>query len=149
MSMSPSFVGIEPATFSLNGVEVTPLADHVTGGVALMEALPADQRRAALVRNRPRELHTGAGADGVIPALEGSRVANWPAAQQRQLLELIGLWVRIMPRAAAARRLAAIETELGQLRFAWSGALDAAGSIYYRDRNRRSSLPLDLPRPNQ
>ena len=95
-------------------------------------SLPIDQRRAALVRSRPRELYAGAGSDGVIPALEGSRVADWPPAQQRQLLDLIGLWVKIMPPAAAARRLAEIEAQLARLRFAWNGPLDPAGSLYYR-----------------
>lgn len=132
MSMSPTFVGIEPGAFTLHGTSLAPLADHVIGGVALMHSLPAAQRQAALVRHRPRELYTGAGADGVIPALEGSRVADWPAAQQRQLLDLIGLWVKIMPPAAATRRLAEIETQLARLRFAWNGTLDATGSIYYR-----------------
>ena len=37
-----------------------------------------------------------------------------------------------MPPAAATRRLAEIEAELGRLRFAWNGPFDASGSIYYR-----------------
>lgn len=132
ISMSPTFIGIEPATIAVDGAELTPLADHLSGGVALMAALPDAQRAAAVVRNRPRDLYAGAGADGVIPPLEGSRVADWPAAQQRQLLELVGLWVSVMPPAAAARRLAEIEADLTRLRFAWNGPLDASGSIYYR-----------------
>ena len=132
MSMSPSFIGIEPATFELDGTKWAPLADHVARGVALMNALPDEQRRAATVDSRPRELHAGAGRDGVIPPLEGSRVSNWPAARQRQLMDLIGLWVRVMPQAAAERRLAEIEGERSRLRFAWSGATNGSGPIYYR-----------------
>ena len=132
MSMSPSFIGIEPAAFALDGSELAPLSDHATGAVALLEALPAEQRDAAIVGGRPRDLYAGAGRDGVTPPTDGSRVAGWPAERQRQLLDLVGLWVGIMPPAATERRLAEIETELPRVRFAWNGRTDGTGSIYYR-----------------
>ena len=132
MSMSPSFIGIEPAKFLLDGTAAAPLRDHGAGGVALLGALSGEQRNAAIVARRPRELYAGAGDDGVIPPVEGSRVAGWPAERQRQLLDLIGLWVGVMPRAAAERRLAEIESELPDVRFAWNGPADGSGSIYYR-----------------
>ncbi len=132
MSMSPSFIGIEPAAFLLAGAAVAPMRDHAAGGAALLGALPGDQRSAAIEAGRPRDLYAGAGRDGVVPPVEGSRVAGWPAERQRQLLDLIGLWVGVMPPAAAEHRLAAIEAELPQLRFAWHGPVDGSGSIYYR-----------------
>ena len=132
MSMSPSFIGIEPAAFESDGTQWAPLADHVAHAAALVKALPDHQRQAAAVGSRPRELHAGAGRDGVIPPLEGSRVGDWPAARQRQLMDLIGLWVRVMPQAAAERRLAEVEGERSRLRFAWYGPTDGSGSIYYR-----------------
>lgn len=132
MSMSPSFIGIEPATFELDGTKWAPLADHVARGAALVKALPDRQRQAAAVGSRPRELHAGAGRDGFIPPLEGSRIGDWPEARQRQLMDLIGLWVRVMPQAAAERRMAEIEGERSRLRFAWYGPTDGSGPIYYR-----------------
>ena len=132
MSMSPSFIGIEPATFELDGTEWAPLADHVARGAALVKALPERQRQAVAVGSRPRELHAGAGRDGFIPPLEGSRVGDWPEARQRQLMDLIGLWVRVMPQAAAERRMAEVEGERSRLRFAWYGPTDGSGPSYYR-----------------
>ena len=132
MSMSPSFIGIEPAAFLLDGAAMAPLREHAAGGVALLGALSGDQRNAAMVAGRPRELYAGAGRDGVTPPVEGSRVAAWPVERQRQLLDLIGLWVGVMPPAAAERRLAEIESELPDVRFAWNGPADGSGSIYYR-----------------
>ncbi len=131
-SMSPTFIGIEPANFELSGSASAPLEDQVTRGVDLMRSLPESIQQASLVDSRPREVYAGAGEDGVIPPLEGSRVAEWPAAGKEQLLEIIGLWVRIMPAAAAERRLAEIGDGLDQLRFAWNGPHDGSGSIYYR-----------------
>ena len=132
MSMSPAFIGIEPAKFLLDGAAMAPLRDHAAGGVALLAALFGERRSAAIVAGRPRELYAGAGHDGVIPPVEGSRVASWPAERRRQLLDLIGLWVGVMPPAAAERRLAEIESELPDLRFAWNGPADGSGSFYYR-----------------
>ena len=48
MSMSPSFIGIEPAAFVLDGSDVAPLRDHAAGAVALLRALPGEQRDAAI-----------------------------------------------------------------------------------------------------
>ena len=132
MSMSPSFIGIEPAVFVLDGAAMAPMRDHAAGGVALLGALSGEQRDAAMVARRPRELYAGAGRDGVIPPVEGSRVTGWPAERQRQLLDLIALWVGVMPPPAAERRLAEIEAELPDVRFAWSGPRDGSGSFYYR-----------------
>ena len=132
MSMSPSFIGIEPAAFVLDGTEREPLGGYAAGAVALLGALPGEQRDAAMVGSRPRDLYAGAGRDGVIPPVEGSRVVGWPVERQRQLLDLIGLWVGAMPPAAAALRLAEIEAELPEVRFAWHGPADGSGSIYYR-----------------
>ena len=132
ISMSPSFIGIEPATFVLDGAELAPLRGYAAGGVALLGALSGEQRNAAILGGRPRDLYAGAGSDGVIPPVEGSRVSGWPAERQRQLLELIGLWVEVMPPAAAALRLAEIEAELPDVRFAWHGRTDGSGSVYYR-----------------
>ena len=164
MSMSPSFIGVEPAKFLLDGAAMAPLRDHATGGVALLGALSGEQRNAAIVAGRPRELYAGAGDDGVMPPMEGSRVAAWPAERQRQLLDLIGLWVEVMPPPAAERRLAEIESELPDVRFVWNGSADGSGSIYYRipgpnaahrvldtgfARRRERPLPLHLPRSHQ
>ena len=132
LSMSPTFIGIEPANFELNGSTAAPLEDRIAAGIDLMRSLPDNLQGTSIVDSRPREVYAGAGQDGVIPALEGSRVADWPAARKEQLLEIIGLWVRIMPEAAAERRLAEHGDGLDQLRFAWNGPYDGSGSIYYR-----------------
>ena len=132
LSMSPTFIGIEPANFEMNGSTAAPLEDRITGGIDLMRSLPDNLRGSSSVDSRPQEVYAGAGEDGVIPAVEGSRVADWPEARKEQLLELIGFWVRIMPEAAAERRLAELGDGLDQLRFAWNGPYDGSGSIYYR-----------------
>lgn len=130
--MSPTFIGIEPANFEMSGSSVAPLQDRITGGIDLMQSLPENLQASSIVDSRPREVYAGAGQDGVIPPLEGSRVADWPGEAKARLSEIVGLWVRLMPDAAAERRLAGIGEGLDQLRFAWNGPYDGSGSIYYR-----------------
>ena len=132
MSMSPTFIGIEPAAFDVDGSEVAPLQDRVSLAVALMEALPDEQRDDAIVRRRPREVYAGPGRDGEIPPVEGSLVSSWPAESQRQLLELIALWVGVLKIGVAERRIAEIESALPDMRFAWNGRTDGSRSVYYR-----------------
>lgn len=47
-------------------------------------------------------------------------------------MELIDLWVGVLPEAAAETRRAEIAADLPETRFAWHGPTDGGGSVYYR-----------------
>ena len=64
VSMSPTFIGIEPAAFEVDGSEIAPLQDRVSLAVSLIEALPEQQRKEAIVRRRANL--TGASLRGAI-----------------------------------------------------------------------------------
>ena len=128
--LSPTFVGIEPAEYATATGTVAPLAAHRAGGLALVNALDEAQRRQALADARPRETLTGAGKDGFVPAVDGVAVGGWDAVLQQQLLDLVSLWLRMLPAASATARLAEVRGDLGQTTFTWHG--DASGAIYYR-----------------
>ncbi len=130
--MSPTFLGIEPASYSNSGATIEPLSPHTGAGLALVRSLSVELREAATVAERPGETYTGAGKDGVIPKTEGSRVADWPPERQAKLLELVSLWPGLLPEPDAKARLAEIEADLNDLYFAWHGPTDGAGAIYYR-----------------
>ena len=108
--LSPTFVGIEPAQYATASGVVAPLAEHLAEGLALVNALDEAQRRQALADDRPRETLTGAGKDGFVPDVEGVAVGGWSTTLQDQLLDLVGLWLRMMPAASAAARLAEVRT---------------------------------------
>ena len=129
--LSPTLVAIQPATYEAEGVTVAPLAGEVQAGLALMHALGDTQRAAARVQ-RPNELWAGAGKDGVLPPLEGSRVSDWSDAQQTLLLDAVALWVGLLPAASAEARLGEIAADLADITFAWNGDVDAGRPIYYR-----------------
>ena len=129
--LSPTLVAIEPASYEVDGVTVAPLAAEVQTGLALMHALDDAQQSAARVQ-RPSELWTGAGKDGVLPPVEGSSVAGWNEAQRAVLLDAVALWVGLLPAASAQARLAEIADDLADTTFAWHGDVDAGRPIYYR-----------------
>ena len=130
--LSPTFVGIEPAQYATAAGIVAPLAEHRAAGLALINALDESERRRALADARPRETLTGAGKDGVVPPVEGVPVGGWNAALQQQLLDLVGLWLGMMPAASATARLAEVRADLGRTHFTWHGDTAGVDAIYYR-----------------
>ena len=130
---SPTFVGTEPALFTLSGREYAPLREMHEAGMAVYNALSPERRsEARAFFLRPRDLETGAGEDGVIPSLEGSRVAEWPEAERKALLDAMMEWVGLMPSAVAARRMGELAAELDGTYFAWHGPADGSDDNYFR-----------------
>lgn len=129
--LSPTLLAVQPASYEVDGVTVTPLAAEVQSGLALMIALDENQQAEARVQ-RHNELWAGADKDGVTPPLEGSSVAGWSEAQQAVLLEAVAQWVGLLPAASSEVRMAEIAAELGNTHFAWHGDIDAGRPIYYR-----------------
>ncbi len=132
ITMSPSFIGIEPASYVKDTYTVAPFAAEVDAGLALINMLAEPLQAMARMPGRPRQILTGAGQDGVLPTVEGSRVADWDMAQQQALLATIALWVTMLPEHSARLRLAEIESGLADTYFAWHGPMDGSGAIYYR-----------------
>ena len=130
--LSPTFLGIEPASFTSGGTTVAPLDAHLQAGLALINALDERARTDATIPSRPRELWAGAGRDGMIPPLEGAKVADWNAAQQQSLLDTIMLWVGLLDATSSEARMTEIRADLASTHFAWHGPMDGSGSIYYR-----------------
>ena len=132
MFLTPTFLGVEPATYEDKGATFAPLRPALDRGLALMAALDPAHRAAATVENRPREVYAGAGRDDVRPALEGAGTGEWPPAQQEMLLDLVAGWVGLLPGAAAEARLDEIAADLDETRFAWNGPTDGSGAVYYQ-----------------
>ena len=130
--MSPTHVGIESARFAFEGERLAPLADELADARALMRALPAELRADVLVADRPRDVYTGPGRDGFLPAAEGGSVADWPDDARGMLLDIASHWLRLQPEENALSRLAAIEAALDDTHFAWHGPIEGDGDVYYR-----------------
>ena len=132
MFLTPTFLGVEPATFEDGGAVYAPMRAELDRGLALLGALDPAQQAAAAVEERPREVYAGAGRDDVLPLLEGARAGDWPAEHQELLLDLVSGWVGLLPEEAAAARVDEIAADLDATRFAWNGPADGSGAVYYR-----------------
>lgn len=130
VSMSPTFLGIEPARFSdAEGIHV-PFMDRVDAGLAVINSLDGNIAATALLDERPNALQSGTGPVGFVP-FEGASLESFSAAQRQAVLDAAALWVNLMPEHSAPVRLEEIEAELEQAYFGWHGPANGTGSIYY------------------
>ncbi|WP_420006290.1 DUF3500 domain-containing protein [Arenibacterium sp. LLYu02] len=131
-TMSPSFVGTEPAIFRLDGVEYESVVDMHHAGHAAFLTLDPDQRELADAGRVPRDVITGPGDDGLVPQRIGISASEMSPAQRTALLAVVRLWVEIQPEGNASVRMKAIEAELDQVHFAWHGSGEVNTPVYMR-----------------
>ncbi len=126
ITLSPSFVGIEPAHFTHEGQSYQPLAAEVELAERLWDALDDSQQATASIA-APEDVLAGPGRDSYLPPAMGLPVSEMDSRQQALLLQLIDQWVAFLPDSVASRRLDAIERQLEFATFAWG-----QGRRYYR-----------------
>ncbi len=131
-SMSPSFVGTEPAIFTYNGVDYLSVRDMHLAGYAVFRSLDENQQTAAAVDAIPDDVLTGPGQDGVVPDVIGMNVSDMTDVQRALLLSAIREWVDIQPQENAEPRMAEIISQLDQTTFAWSGSDQVNSPTYMR-----------------
>ena len=129
-TMSPSFVGIQPAIFTYNGVEYEAVVDMYWAGYALYAALDPARKVTADAGAVPKDLFTGPGKDGVIPRATGLSAVEMTKNQKALLLTAINKWVSIQPSENAVRRMAELEVDLDQINFSWIGTNDVSTPAY-------------------
>ena len=118
ITLSPSFIGIEPAHFTHRGQRYQPLAAEVELAEQLWNVLNNSQQMAALVAT-PGDVLAGPGRDGYLPPPAGLPVSEMDSQQRALLLQLINQWVHFLPDSAATTRRRAIEAHLDSTTFAW------------------------------
>src|SRR3954471_4424174 len=148
MVLSPVFLGAEPDEIDegphagLSGV----FDDRIALGLAVMAALPPEQRRAATVYERmvdpampPGRVHPGderhlAGAfqDNRVIPVEGVRVADLSAEARARVLDVVAAFVRLLPAGPRAARLREVEAHLDETWFSWIGGHAPGDVFYYR-----------------
>ena len=130
--MSPTFIGVEPASYKAGDFVIAPLQEKLEAGIALVNGLDDEQRAKAMVSDRPEEVWTSAGNDGFVPEIEGSSVSDWSESQRNKLRDMIPMWVGMLDRESGRARMAEIEAGLDGTYFGWHGKTDGSGPVYYR-----------------
>jgi hypothetical protein len=130
--LTPTHTGAQPATYTVDGRTVRPLGDEMDKGVALINALTAEQQKQAILGVEVRNLVLGPGADGKMIAPEGVRASSFTPAQRTMLLELAREWVGILGDEAAAAKMKEIQSGIGDTYFAWAGPTTVGKGAYFR-----------------
>jgi hypothetical protein len=133
--MTPLFAGSEPVTAHAGRFKGTSvLQDEQNRGVALVNALDANQRKAAVLKvsKTGNENLTEAWKDNVVLDYAGLRASSMTEAQKKQLLDLVALYVTNMDDGHARVKMDEVRRMLDRTWFAWIGETDPAGVFYYR-----------------
>ncbi len=130
--LTPSHVGTQPAVYSLEGRTVRPLGDELDKGLALMASLTPDEQKQAILGYRVADTVLGAGQDGKVIQPEGLRAAALTPAQRAQLLDLMDEWIGMLGDSQAAARRGAVQANIAETWFAWSGPTTREGGAYFR-----------------
>jgi hypothetical protein len=172
MVLSPVFLGAEP-----NEIDAGPQArtesftERIAAGLAVMAALPVEQRRAATVYAQmvdpampPGRVHPGderhlAGAfqDNRVIPFEGVRVPEMPAEAQQRVLGVCEQFLSLLPEGPRAARLREVTEHLDDTWFSWIGGHAEGDVFYYRvqspvliaelDHHCGVFLDYDTPKP--
>jgi hypothetical protein len=130
--LTPTHTGTQPDSFTRAGKTVRPLGPENDFAFKLVNQLDADQKKQAVLGAKPKNLIAGPGQDGKKVEPEGLKCNVLDKDQRATLLELIGAWVNILPKDAAASRMAAIKDKIDDTHFVWYGPTANGSAAYYR-----------------
>lgn len=131
-TMSPSFIGTEPAVFTLNGVDYEAVRDMHLSGYALFTTLDANQRAKVDAGPIPEDILTGPGQDGFVPSTIGLSANEMNAEQQELLLSAIAEWVTVQPDENAEPRMAELRKNISDISYSWTGTDEVNTPTYMR-----------------
>lgn len=126
VSASPMFTGVEPTTFTLDGVEYSPMVEEADAVFGLLGSLSEEQLAAAKLPGIFDDLVMGPGADTGYPAAEGIPYTELTSEQQETVRTIIGLWVEDTDPAVSDPLMAKYLSQLDQTVIGWSGSTDPA-----------------------
>ncbi|MBM2619718.1 DUF3500 domain-containing protein [Actinoplanes sp. LDG1-06] len=132
VSLTPSFLGVQPATYESGGRTVRPLGDIIDQAFTLVGSLQGGARQRAVLGDTPIDLELGAGQDCRSIAPVGLPGSAMNAAQRAAFLDLIGEYGGLGAERFAAGRLAQLEAELPDTWFAWHGPTTPGSAAYFR-----------------
>jgi hypothetical protein len=133
--MTPFFVGSEPVIASSGKYKGTAvLQEERTAGLAMINALDAEQKKKAIIQvsKTGNNNLTEAFKDNVILDYAGIRSSELSNAARKLLLDLIARFVENMDEGHARVKMSEVRRHLDDTWFAWIGATEPDGVFYYR-----------------
>jgi hypothetical protein len=131
-SPTPYFTGMEPLSFTLNGVSYSPMKTKADAMRAMLASLNSTQLAAAKLSFFFDDVLLGPGDDNLFPTPQGLKVSSLSETQKALVVAAMGAWVGDAPGSVAAKFMSAYGSEaaLGDTYIAWATAtnLTAQGS---------------------
>lgn len=132
ISLTPSFIGVQPATYSADGSQTRPLGDIEDAAFALLGSLDDSQKSTAIIGDTLIDLVLGPGQDGRTIQNEGLPGSKMTDAQKSALLGLIGKYGNLANSEDGADRMETLTADVDSTYFAWSGPTTQGQGIYFR-----------------
>jgi hypothetical protein len=158
MVLTPAFWGAEPSYADhgpFKGIRI--FQDEERAGLKLMRSFSAEQQTRAIVyhsmmggdlpegrRHFADNLHLGgAFQDNRIVPYEGLPGSELTALQRRDLMELVGKYLRSLPEGPRRARIAEVERHLAETHFCWIGGFSEESPFYYRVQSPVTFIEFD------
>ena len=148
--MTLAFWGSEPVVARSGKYKGTAiLREEQDKGLALINALPAEQRKKAVVEvSKTGNNNVGeAFRDNVVLAYAGVKAIDLPEMQREQLLELVAVYVNNMDDGHAKVKMEEVRKHLGETYFAWIGGTGPDAVFYYRVHSPVILIEFDHQKP--
>ena len=148
--MSPVFVGSEPVIARAGKYQgIAILQEEQSRGLAMVRSLDEGQRKQAILdANKPGNNNYAEGfKDNAVVPRTGVLGANLNAAQRKELLALVELFVDNMDGGHAQVKMAEVRAHLEQTSFAWVGGTADDSVYYYRIHSPVVLIEFDHQRP--
>lgn len=130
--VTPLFEGVEPRTWTTNGVIYAPLRSEQSAMAALLASLSSDQLASAKLSAPVNDVVLGPNSDGKFPATKaGLRVSTLNADQQALVLAAIKPWVQDTDASTATRLLTLYQSDLANTYLAYSGNASLTNNADY------------------
>ncbi|MFN8539417.1 MAG: DUF3500 domain-containing protein [Thermomicrobiales bacterium] len=131
VALTPSFIGVQPATYTANGQTIRPLGDIEDEAFALVGALDATQQKAAVLGNTYMDLvlRPGRTARPSRPRVAGVADERDPAGG---VPEADRHYTGLVNDEDAAARNAEVKANLAQTYLAWYGPTTKGSAAYFR-----------------
>ena len=148
--MTPSFWGSEPVVArsgKYKGIAI--LQEEQDKGLAMINALPPEQRKKALIEvSKTGNDNVGeAFRDNVVLAYAGVPASELSEKHRQQLLDLVALYVNNMDNGHAKVKMDEVRQHLPDTHFAWVGGTEPNSVFYYRVHSPVILIEFDHQKP--
>lgn len=139
-SMSPSFIGTYPQTYTVLEEELSPMGNEVEYAFELVQSLTDHQKQDAITAQERGKIQTGPGKDDLVPNSTGLNCKTFTEHQRKAFKRLVSQWTKILPEPYAQEELNNFLGNLEQTTFSWSGSIKNGSDISFSIQSPKSII---------